>query len=134
MNAPRHPLLQASALFLALLAVTLELLQPLGHAALMRNGPPGALWSVFCSAATADPDRTETDGGSKSMPAPSSRGHECCLGLAHAPLLVPPSDAFVLVPPIETASAVALPATERPSIAIRDGPHRPRGPPPSPTT
>jgi len=123
----------AGALFAALLAVTLNLLQPLAHAALMRDGGPGALWSAWCEAAAADPEATATDRGT---PAPSgaSGQHECCLGLAHAPSLVAPSNDFVLLPPMDGAALVLLPAAQRPSIAIRDGPPRPRGPPSSLTT
>lgn len=134
MSAARsRPVLQASALLLALFAITLDFLQPLAHAASMRNGEPGVLWPVLCRAASADPDRSETGGDSTPVPARSAGIHACCLGLAHAPPLIPPSADFISLPPIETALAPPLPAAQRPSIAIRDGPPRPRGPPSLPT-
>jgi hypothetical protein len=124
----------AGALFAALLAVTFNLLQPLAHAVLMRDGDPGALWSAWCKAAAADPDpSTTSDRGAPVKPAASGQ-HDCCLGLAHAPPLIAPSDTFAVLPPIERAAPALLPAAQRPSIAIRDGPPRPRGPPSSPTT
>jgi hypothetical protein len=112
-----------SALAAALLAITLNFLQPLMHAALMRDGAPRELWSVFCSAAVADPDGTQMpDQG-------SAPAHECCLGLAHAAPLQPPSLAFVVLPPVVTALAPSLPDEPTSPIGIRDGPRRPRGPP-----
>jgi hypothetical protein len=114
---------RAAAFAVALFAITLNFLQPLAHAALMRDGAPSALWSVFCSAATADPDAEK---GSKPV-APVA--HECCLGLAHAAAFTTPPATFVALAPVVT-SIVPLAAIERPtSVAIRDGPTRPRGPP-----
>lgn len=134
MKVTRRPNPPASALFLALLAVTLNLLQPLAHAALMRDGAPGALWSAWCKAAAADPDgSTALDGADPVTPAAAGQ-HDCCLGLAHAASLVAPSDDFVLLPPVEEAAPALLPATQRPAVAIRDGPPRPRGPPSFPMT
>ncbi len=124
----------AGALFAALLAVTLNLLQPLAHSVLMREGGPGALWSAWCKAAAADPDGSTAADRSAPMKPAASGQHDCCLGLAHAPSLVAPSDTFVLLPPIEGAAPALLPAAQRPSVAIRDGPPRPRGPPSSLTT
>ena len=124
----------AGALFAALLAVTINLLQPLAHAVLMRDGGPGALWSAWCKAVAADPDSsTSADRRAPFRPQRAAQ-HDCCLGLAHAPSLAAPSDIFVLLLPIDSAARVLLPAAQRPSIAIRDGPPRPRGPPSSPTT
>jgi len=122
-------LLQASAFFLALLAVTLNFLQPLAHAAAMRSGKASVLWSVLCNAASTDPDRDKKSGGSTSVPVPSAGIHECCLGLAHAAPLVSPSSDFASLPPVEAALPSSLPAERRPSARIRDGPPRPRGPP-----
>jgi hypothetical protein len=112
------------ALAAALFAVTLNFLQPLAHAALMRAGSPMALWTVFCDTSAANPG-----GKSGSVPGHTAQSHECCLGLAHAQALIEPSTHFLptaytyrLVPPppaLESAKAVG----------IRDGPHRPRGPP-----
>jgi len=112
-----------SALAAALFAITLNFLQPLVHAALMRDGAPRELWSVFCSATAADPDGKQVpDQGPK--PA-----HDCCLGLAHATPLAPPSPAFVVLPPLVTALMPSLPAELSTPVGIRDGPPRPRGPP-----
>jgi hypothetical protein len=115
---------RALALMAALFAVTLNFLQPLAHAASMRDGNPSALWSMFCKSAVADPDQS-TD----AAPAKPATQHECCLGLAHAPSLIAPSPAFTALPPVVTALAVLLPAEQRTAAAIRDGPTRPRGPP-----
>ena len=124
----------AGALFAALLAVTLNLLQPLAHAVLMRDGGPGAFWSAWCKAAAADPNSSTAADRGAPVPPTASGQHDCCLGLAHAPSLVAPSVDFVFLPPIDGAAPALLPAAERPSIAIRDGPPRPRGPPSSPMT
>lgn len=132
-TAPR-PVVPSSALFLALLAITLNFLQPLAHAALMRDGVLGGSWSAWCKSAAAEPDKpTESQRGA---PPPTTAGgmHDCCLGLAHAPSFVAPSATFVVLPPTVAAAPVPLPAAQRPSIAIRDGPPRPRGPPSSPMT
>ena len=110
----------------ALFAVTLNFLQPLAHAATMRDGAPGALWQVFCNSAAADP---EQQGAVDTTPNGKSASHECCLGLAHAPALLAPSLDFVTLPPTETVAAVLRPAERHPAAAIRDGPTRPRGPP-----
>ena len=110
----------------ALFAITLNFLQPLAHAALMRDGAPSALWSVFCNATAADPD-----GKSGSLPTAAEQ-HECCLGLAHATAFAPPPTAFVLVEPV---AAVAAPvAAARAADARRHSrrPSQPRGPPSSP--
>ena len=113
-----------AALAVALLAITLNVLQPIAHAALMRDGVPSALWTVFCNAAAADHDPA---GGS--TPAHAADQHECCLGLAHAQALIEPPAAFVPVAFALLATAPP-PVTEPPStVGIRDGPYRPRGPP-----
>ncbi len=118
---------RASALAVALFAITLNFLQPLAHAALMRAGAPSTLWSVFCSASAADPD-SENNSERNSKPV-SLDSHECCLGVAHAATIAPPPTAFAIVPRVATIST-PLPVAERPSpVGIRDGPSRPRGPP-----
>jgi hypothetical protein len=126
--------LPAGVLFSALLAITLNLMQPLVHAVLMRDGDPGALWSAWCQAAVADPDRPGAMDREASVPPVLDGQHDCCLGLAHAASLVVPSASFVLLSPIDSAPPVLLPSEQRPSVAIRDGPPRPRGPPSSPVT
>ncbi|HEY6981720.1 DUF2946 family protein [Reyranella sp.] len=114
---------RASALAVALFAITLNFLQPLAHAALMRDGPASTLWNVICSASAADPDHDTS-----SHPV-TANAHSCCLGLAHAVAFSAPSTAFSIVGPMSVAAA-PLPTDERPNTAgIRDGPGRPRGPP-----
>ena len=119
---------RALALMAALFAVPLNFLQPLAHAASMRDGNPSALWTMFCNSAVADPTN-EAGQKSDATPAKASVQHECCLGLAHAPGPIAPSSTFVALPPVVTALAPMLPAEQRPAVAIRDGPTRPRGPP-----
>jgi hypothetical protein len=115
---------RATTFAVALMALTLNFLQPLAHAALMREGAPGTLWSVFCNASAADPDSHKGD----SRPV-AHTDHDCCLGLAHAAALVEPSKVFSVVERVSQVSApqpsVALPTP----AGIRDGPTRPRGPP-----
>lgn len=115
--------LRAVALAAALFAITLNFLQPLAHAAMMRNGVPSTLWTAICNSTAADPDGT-------SGKAPMAPGlHDCCLGLAHAPAIAAPPVAFVAIEPVVTFIA-PLHAVERSTPAgIRDGPRRPRGPP-----
>jgi len=103
----------------ALFAITLNFLQPLAHAALMRDGAPGTLWSVFCNA-TADPRQD--------IPLHADK-HECCLGLAHAAVFAPPAAVFVSVEPIGKTVRTMASFDRLTPVGIRDGPHRPRGPP-----
>jgi hypothetical protein len=112
-----------SALAAALFAITLNFLQPLVHAAMMRDGAPRAMWSVFCNAMAADP-------GGKQVPDQGSvPAHDCCLGLAHVAALTAPSPVFVVLPPLVAALSPSLPDEPSLSVGIRDGPRRPRGPP-----
>jgi hypothetical protein len=117
------------ALALALLAVTFNFLQPLAHAAAMRGDLPGALWSTICQASAADPERepgrhTGTPGSS-----PGAAAHDCCLGLAHAPLAPLPPLAVFVVPPPSTEAPPLQRIDLRAGHGIRDGPHQPRAPP-----
>jgi hypothetical protein len=114
---------RAAALAAALLAITLNFLQPLAHAALMRGGAAGAAgnWAAMCL-----PGGQQAD---DQHPASAGTLHECCLGLAHAPTLAEPSTAFVAlgrpaatVRPLETAQSLT-------PVGIRDGPGQPRAPP-----
>ena len=116
---------RAFGLAVALFAITLNFLQPVVHAALLRDGSPSALWTMFCNATAADSDQA---GGS--LPAGKAAAHDCCLGLAHAQALIEPS-AEALPLAFAEGHAGPLPAVAegRPSAGIRDGPHRPRGPP-----
>jgi hypothetical protein len=112
---------RATALAVALLAITLNFLQPLAHAALMRDGAPSSLWNVFCDASARDAQRD-------SVPVAAEK-HECCLGLAHAAPLAAPSADFMAVEPVVAAVRPLQAAEVLVSVGIRDGPHRPRGPP-----
>lgn len=113
---------QALGLAVALFAITLNFLQPLAHAAMMRDGAPGALWTAFCNPAATPDDAQNSAPG-------SAQKHECCLGLAHAASLAAPPAIFVLVATASVAIAPSLPAERPTATAIRDGPSRPRGPP-----
>jgi hypothetical protein len=112
---------RATAFAAALFAITLNFLQPLVHAALMRDGGPSRLWTAFCNPSAQEP-RKDT--------APvAAEKHECCLGLAHAEAVPAPSTAFSTVAPTDRAVRPP-PATElQTPVGIRDGPYRPRGPP-----
>ena len=72
---------RAAALAVALFAITLNFLQPLAHAALMRSGGP-TTWAAICQPGTTQDDV-------RASPAPAQI-HDCCIGLAHAPLLAAP--------------------------------------------
>lgn len=113
---------RAASFAAALFAITLNFLQPLVHAALMRDGGPGAsgLWASMCLPDTGQDQRGST---------PAGKSHECCLGLAHAASLTEPSMAFVsvdrpvaIVRPLESAQSLT-------PVGIRDGPSQPRAPP-----
>ena len=111
---------RAAALAAALFAITLNFLQPLAHAALMRSGAP-ASWAAMCLPSAQQ--------GDDQHPATAGTMHECCLGLAHASTIAEPSTAFVaidrlpeIVQPLETAEAHT-------PVGIRDGPSQPRAPP-----
>jgi DUF2946 family protein len=114
---------RAAALAAALFAITLNFLQPLAHAALMRAGPTGApaTWAAMCLPGAQH--------GGDQHPAKAGTPHECCLGLAHATTLAEPSATFVAIErlsasvrPLETAEPLM-------PVGIRDGPSQPRAPP-----
>ena len=116
---------RVAALAAALFAITLNFLQPLAHAALMREGgPQGAalMWGAFCQP-TADQDNAQG-------PAPAAgKMHECCLGLAHAPVLAELSSVFVLIEPTAFTTRFAAEIDALSPVGIRDGPSQPRAPP-----
>ena len=114
---------RAMAMAVALFAITLNFLQPLAHAAVLRDGSPSALWTAFCNSTASDPDGKA---GSGPM---AAQQHECCLGLAHATAFIEPPTAFVLVERVAAAAAPSLPAEQTTPVGIRDGPRQPRGPP-----
>ena len=116
---------RAATFAAALFAITLNFLQPLAQAALMRDGGPMAvsLWTSLCAPAAGQDDPQG------SMPA-AGKMHECCLGLAHAPALAAPPTAFAVIEPVAVPvdhPVVALDALA--PVGIRDGPSQPRGPP-----
>jgi len=115
--------IRAFGLAVALFAITFNFLQPLAHAAMMRDGAPSALWTVFCNATAADPE------GKAGQAPMAADAHECCLGLAHVPVISTPPVSFVALAPVSTFIA-PLVAPEQPTpVGSRDGPTRPRGPP-----
>ena len=116
---------RAATFAAALFAITLNFLQPLAHAALMRDGGPMAvsLWTSMCSPSAGQDDTQD------SIPA-AGKMHECCLGLAHAPTLAVPSASFVAAPlfaAIIDHPPVAVDALA--PVGTRDGPNQPRAPP-----
>jgi hypothetical protein len=118
---------RATGLAVALFAITLNFLQPLAHAAMMRDGAPSTLWTAFCNSAAADPDGS---GAGKSGQAPmTASAHECCLGLAHVPAITTPPVSFVALAPVSTFIAPLVAVEQSKPVGIRDGPTRPRGPP-----
>ena len=117
---------RAASFAAALFAITLNFLQPLAHAALMRDGSPEAmasLWGAFCMAPTAGEDQSQS-----SAPA-SGKIHECCLGLAHAPAVAQPASTFIVVEFVAVAVRFSPEPDTRAAVGIRDGPSQPRGPP-----
>ncbi len=115
---------RASAFAVALFAITLNFLQPLAHAAMMRDGGMGsALWTSMCLPG-AGSDDAQGSGPVVAKP------HECCLGLAHAPVLAAPSTTFTALAPVCAGIDRPLPTAEvATSVGIRDGPSQPRAPP-----
>jgi hypothetical protein len=116
---------RAAALAAALCAITLNFLQPLAHAALMRSGAP-ITWAAMCLPSMQQGGAQQ---GDDQHPASAGTAHECCLGLAHASTIAEPSTAFVAinrlpesVRPLETAEALT-------PVGTRDGPSQPRAPP-----
>jgi Protein of unknown function (DUF2946) len=116
---------RAASFAAALFAITFNFLQPLAHAALMRDAGPMAmsLWTSMCAPSTGQNDPQD------SMPA-AGKMHECCLGLAHAPTLAAPPLSFVVTPlfaVLVDRPPVAVDALA--PVGIRDGPNQPRAPP-----
>ena len=109
---------RAAAFAVALFAITLNFFQPLAHAVLMRDGGPEAAartWGVFCLPA-ADEDGSQVPGQQA--------------GKIQAPALGEPSDtAFLLVERVAETIVFAANDEALAPVGIRDGPHRPRGPP-----
>ena len=113
---------RAAAFAAALFAITLNFLQPLAHAAVMRDGGQ-ADWVSMCLPGAGQDDQQ------RSTPA-DGKQHECCLGLAHAPALATPSAAFVAVElPFSAVDRLPTAADALAIVGIRDGPSQPRAPP-----
>ena len=116
---------RAAAFAAALFAITLNFLQPLAHAALMRDGGrdvAAKMWGVFCLPAAGQDD-------AQGQAPTAGKMHECCLGLAHAPALAELSTAFVLVEHIATGVRFVAATDALSPVGIRDGPSQPRAPP-----
>ena len=117
---------RAAAFAAALFAITLNFFQPLAHAILMRDGGPEAAartWGALCLPSAGEH-------GSQTPGQQAGKLHECCLGLAHAPTLaVPLGTAFLLVEAVARPVLFAESDDALAPVGIRDGPHRPRGPP-----
>ncbi len=115
---------RAGALAAALFAITLNLLQPLAHAVLMRSGAP-AKWAMCLPSALQDgPQQNDSQ-----HPVTAGTAHECCLGLAHAPILGEPSTSFVAIDRRPATIRPLLAAEVLTTVGIRDGPAQPRAPP-----
>jgi hypothetical protein len=116
---------RAVAFAAALFAITLNFLQPLAHAALMRDGgsmDAARFWGVFCLAAA------DSESGEAPIP-DAGKIHQCCLGLAHATAMVAPSAIFTVEPPLARVASVMPAAPTIGTAGIRDGPLQARAPP-----
>jgi hypothetical protein len=116
---------RAAALAVALFAVSINFLQPLAHAALVRHGGAVAtlLWKSICVSEALD---------DKSQPPQQQTASKCCLGLACPTALPALATAFLLVQYTFAAEhrPVVAPDALAP-VGIRDGPAQPHGPPPT---
>lgn len=114
---------RAAAFAAALFAITLNFLQPLVHAALMRDGGP-ASWAAMClPGAFAESDRDGTTPIAGKL-------HDCCLGFAHATHVSGPPSIFVIVDlPSRSVERPVLALDAMAPVGIRDGPSQPRAPP-----
>jgi hypothetical protein len=116
--------LRSLALMVALFALTLAILQPLAHSVMLRAGGPEAaagLWGAIC--------QSSADGESDRSGSSAAKIHDCCLGLAHSPVLLGPSVAALFVDPVPTSDAVPAHHRHPTPGAMRDGPQQPRAPP-----
>jgi hypothetical protein len=115
---------RSTALLAALIAFTINVLQPLAHAALLRDGVPQALWTALCESDVAEPQ-------SKSDRTPSTAAkHECCLGLAHASPIADPRQSCIAI--VEPHFDVVRYVVSDRSITAPDErrhPSQPRAPP-----
>lgn len=125
--------MRAAALVAALFAISLATLQPLAHTVALRLvGPEAAakLWGAICAPSGKTSGETGGETGEAGTPAPSkAKFHECCFGLAHAPVLALPSGASMPVGQVTLAEAIPVDRDRPTTGAIRDGPNQPRAPP-----
>lgn len=122
---------RAAAFAAALFAITLNFLQPLAHAALMRDGGPEAaarMWGVFCLPAAGQDDAQGQEQNQGQAPA-ATKFHECCLGLAHVPALAELSTVFVAIEHVPARVHFAAATDALSPVGNRDGPSQPRAPP-----
>src|SRR5439155_15080076 len=85
---------RAASLAAALFAITLNFLQPLAHAALMRDGgATTSSWAAMCLPSALQ--GAAKDNAQGQAPAPGKM-HECCLGRAHPPAIAEPAFASIL--------------------------------------
>lgn len=120
---------RAAAFAAALFAITLNFLQPLAHAAMMRDSGPDVaakMWGVFCLPASGQ--NAGQDDAQGQMPA-AGKSHECCLGLAHAPVLAELSTVFTRIEHVAAAIRFIAATDALSPVGIRDGPSQPRAPP-----
>lgn len=123
MADPRAPNDRTVALAAALLAITLLALQPLVHAASMRDDPGArSLWRSLCLATDEETDERGA------MPI-GGKAHACCLGLPHAWAVAAPDVAFTRVEPVASRGPAVVVQRRVPATGIRDGPLQPRAPP-----
>jgi hypothetical protein len=116
---------RAATFAAALFAITLNFLQPLAHAALLRDGGPVAaasLWGAFCVNMTGQDDNQGSVPGAAKI-------HDCCLGLAHASIVAGPPTVFVVIEPRVEVIRLIAQIEALAAVGIRDGPGQPRGPP-----
>ena len=124
---------RAAAFATALFAITLNFLQPLAHAALMRDGGPmnasqaaAKMWGVFCLPSASQGD---AQGQNQGQAPTAGRAHECCLGLAHAPALAELSTVFVAIEHVPVRVPFVAATDTLSPVGSRDGPSQPRAPP-----
>jgi len=117
---------RATVLAVALFAITLNFLQPLAHAALMRGDMAGGPFAVLCTSdGTQLVSEQNTADGSKQ----ALHSHDCCLGLAHVPAIGEPPQAFLRVEPAALIVRFVASVDALAAIGIRDGPRQTRAPP-----
>ncbi|MDP3161767.1 MAG: DUF2946 domain-containing protein [Reyranella sp.] len=120
---------RTASLAAALFAITVNFLQPLAHAAMMRDSGPDVaakMWGVFCLPNSGQ--NGGQDDAQGQMPA-AGKSHECCLGLAHAPVLAELSTVFTRVEHVVAAIRFVAATDSLSPVGSRDGPSQPRAPP-----